>query len=262
MRPGPGWAGYCWLYSGSQPHPCRNLPLNCQGQVFRRLEAATPGQEDIALAKESQCREDLRVKSKGLVAVAGGTILAVHLRLPGFIVDDCEDIIAWEGEIGSATFPVTVPADAKLGAHIGQATIYVYGLQIAKMHFVVELGRDETRSEPVCTKEQRLRTAFASYASRDRDEALARIQGIQKAIPNLDIFLDVASLRSGERWAERLFIEVTGRDVFYLFWSLHAKNSEWVEKEWRAALEVRGIEYIDPVPLVPPEQAPPQGHRI
>ena len=53
-------------------------------------------------------------------------------------------------------------------------------------------------------REQRLRTAFASYASQDRDAVLARVQGIQKALPSLDVFLDVASLRSGQRWKEQL----------------------------------------------------------
>jgi TIR domain len=80
---------------------------------------------------------------------------------------------------------------------------------------------------------------------------------MQKAIPQLDIFLDVASLRSGQRWADQLTKEVTGRDVFYLFWSEHARASEWVEREWRLALKERGIDYIDPVPLASPEEVPP-----
>ena len=47
------------------------------------------------------------------------------------------------------------------------------------------------------------------------------------------------------------------KDVFYLFWSENAQRSEWVEKEWRCALDTRGIEFIDPVPLVSPKQVPP-----
>ena len=65
------------------------------------------------------------------------------------------------------------------------------------------------------------------------------------------------SLRSGEDWAQRLVEEIRLRDVFYLFWSLAAKASEWVEREWRAALEHRGLDFISPVPLVPPRVAPP-----
>jgi hypothetical protein len=46
-------------------------------------------------------------------------------------------------------------------------------------------------------------------------------------------------------------------DVFYLFWCRHAKSSSWVEKEWRCALNKRGLDFIDPVPLESPEDAPP-----
>jgi len=47
--------------------------------------------------------------------------------------------------------------------------------------------------------------------------------------------------------------EIAEDDVFYLFWSAAAKASPWVEKEWRCALERRGENFIDPVPLVSPD---------
>ena len=78
-----------------------------------------------------------------------------------------------------------------------------------------------------------------------------------KAVPDLDVFLDVLSLRSGEDWAQALVRTIPASDVFYLFWSEHAKRSEWVEREWRCALEIRGLDFIDPVPLVSPELVPP-----
>jgi hypothetical protein len=52
-------------------------------------------------------------------------------------------------------------------------------------------------------------------------------------------------------------LEAEGRDVFYLFWSRAARASEWVEKEWRHALQARGLDFIDPAPLTPADQAPP-----
>src|SRR5439155_11200967 len=111
----------------------------------------------------------------------------------------------------------------------------------ARLHFTVEVGPRAVPSDTLRAREERPRTAFASYASPDRDAVLARVQGIQKALPDLNVFLDVASLRSGERWEERLRAELTSRDVFYLFWSSHAKQSSWVEWEWRTALAERGI---------------------
>ena len=78
-----------------------------------------------------------------------------------------------------------------------------------------------------------------------------------KVLPDLDLFLDVASLRSGERWEERLHQEIARRDTLYLFWSHAASRSPWVEREWRTALALKGVAGIDPVPLDSPEDVPP-----
>ena len=80
---------------------------------------------------------------------------------------------------------------------------------------------------------------------------------MQKIAPDLSVFLDVANLRSGEDWESKLLREILGTDVLYLFWSAAASVSHWVEKEWRCALERRGVNFIDPVPLVSPEDVPP-----
>ena len=82
---------------------------------------------------------------------------------------------------------------------------------------------------------------------------------MQKLLPDLDVFLDIVSIRSGEDWAKRLEHEIAQRDAFYLFWSAAASRSQWVEREWRAALRLKGLEAIDPVPLEPPQKAPPPG---
>lgn len=50
---------------------------------------------------------------------------------------------------------------------------------------------------------------------------------------------------------------ISEADVFYLFWCRHAKQSEWVSKEWHLALHSKGLDFIDPVPLESPTDAPP-----
>jgi hypothetical protein len=119
----------------------------------------------IARAIEAQGQEDIRIRSKGPVEVARGTILTVHLNIPDLTVKDHEDTILWDGNIGNASFPITVPADARIGRHSGEVTFYVSGLQIAKLHFDLEIGHRVSSVEQLVTKERRIRTAFASYAS-------------------------------------------------------------------------------------------------
>ena len=43
-------------------------------------------------------------------------------------------------------------------------------------------------------------SAFASFSGRDRKDVLGRVQGITKVCQDLDVFVDVLSLRSGQDW--------------------------------------------------------------
>ena len=110
--------------------------------------------------------------------------------------------------------------------------------------------------QPVCEK-VRLRSAFVSYASADRAKVVARIQGIQLACPDMDLFFDVESLRRGEHWEGRLYQEIADRDLFYLFWSSNAAASDWVRKELQFAVSRKSLDYIEPIPLEPPEICSP-----
>jgi hypothetical protein len=211
----------------------------------------------IRRAQEIAQGAEISAQSKGPVKVARGTVLAIQLHIDEFVIEDPEDMVLWEAEIANATFSVHVPKTASKGQHRGLVKVFVKGLEIAKIHFVVQVGRKISKQRRLRTNEKLHRTAFASYAGEDRDAVLARIQGIQKAAPNLDVFLDVLKLRSGDDWEKRLWKEIPSKDIFYLFWSEGASQSSWVEKEWRCALKARGLDFIDPVPLVSPQTVPP-----
>ena len=132
------------------------------------------------------------------------------------------------------------------------------GLLIARLTFSVVVS--PTSDESLTDRSMAIdfpKSAFASYASPDRLEVLQRVQGIKAIRPDLDVFLDVLTLRSGQNWRQQLAQHVPTKDIFYLFWSLDARNSPWVTAEWRMALEQRGLEYIHPVPLVAPQSVPP-----
>ena len=75
--------------------------------------------------------------------------------------------------------------------------------------------------------------------------------------PDLDIFFDVESLRSGEDWEQKLYSAISARDLLYLCWSHFARESRWVEAEWRYALKTKGPDAIEPIPLEMPDECPP-----
>jgi hypothetical protein len=73
----------------------------------------------------------------------------------------------------------------------------------------------------------------------------------------MDIFFDVENLHSGEDWERTLRREIENRDILFLCWSNFAKESKWVETEWRYALAQKGLDAIEPIPLVSPAECPP-----
>jgi hypothetical protein len=97
---------------------------------------------------------------------------------------------------------------------------------------------------------------YASYSSKDHTEVLKRIQGI-RSMPGVEVFLDCLSMRPGEKWELAIYDKILNSDLFLLFWSRSASESEWVTKEWKYALRKRGLDFIQPIPLEDPKIAPP-----
>jgi hypothetical protein len=253
----------------------REIPVNCVDNVHFSMTSppsVLPGssfvidvwahlegqrQQVLQRARQESMGKDIQIKSKGPVKVARGTMLTVAMRVEDLIVDSPEDTILWDGEIGNATFALTVSESIAEGAKHGIARIRIEGLEVARLNFIVQIGQQSASCETLTVQEQRHRTAFASYASEDSNAVLARIQGMQKALPSLNVFYAAAELRSGEHWQERLKQEILVRDVMYLFWSEAASRSQWVEWEWRCGYRERGIDFIDPCPLVSPDCVSP-----
>lgn len=189
--------------------------------------------------------------------VKPGTELTFLLEMDGFTIDDPKLTILWRDTTANIAFIVKSPADIARGSYPGLVRVLHRGMLLTRLVFQIVIAETMEDRRTLQTQEKRYSTAFASYASQDRVDVLKRIQGIQTALPELDIFYDQKELRSGDQWAERLVAEVKRRDVLYLFWSQHARQSEWVEKEWRTALKYNGMDAICPVPLVSPEVVPP-----
>jgi hypothetical protein len=120
----------------------------------------------------------------------------------------------------------------------------------------IEIGAQPASTKPKEVTAEPARTAFASYASEDRDRVLDRIAEA-KLSAGLEVFMDCISLRAGSDWERCLEQEIRDRDLFLLFWSSHAKGSKWVTWEWQTALRQKGLQAIRLRPLQPVREAEP-----
>lgn len=220
--------------------------------------AYQPDDIESVVAKSISVGREMPVGVKSGTKISTGTLLTVSLYIQCMEIEDSVMVIDWQGDVSNASFFVKIPEQVRPGRYQGKAVISCVGMQVAKIVFLFSVSELEAVNlADVVGIANYSKTAFASYASENRDEVMARIQGMQVVMPRLDIFLDVLSLRSGQYWLAELEKNIATREVFYLFWSPQAAASEWVEKEWRLALEMRGLDYICPVPLAEPEKVPP-----
>jgi hypothetical protein len=239
-------------------------------QFLLSLWAWLEQQREQMLERAARGGERVEAGHKGPVKIRRGSEIIACLDLPGFEIEEMTESLWWEGEVGHTDFAVTAPSDLKPRTYLGKLTLLCAGLQVARLRFEITVGAVEAQRDRLPVTEARVRSAFASYASPDRLEVLkwqwaARSVGCEVFVDVVSLRagdrweeeLDVVSLRAGDRWEEELARQIAQCDVFYLFWSAAAKQSTWVEKEWRTAIAVRGMDYIHPVPLIDPRLVPP-----
>lgn len=240
------------VYAPSHVQPGSSFLLN--------VWAFLPEQRAEMLERAIGPNHRIEVGSRGGILLPSETPLLLRLRLDSFTVDNPIEPFTWHGQVTNVSFLVSAPAQISPGAHHGEVQLLEGGMLTARFYFEIvvtganAVGATPSPSQPELRAEW-VRSAFASYASHDRDKVVQRVQGITAA--GVKVFLDVASLRTGHEWEKQLFHAIDSADVFYLFWSSFARASKNVEKEWRTALEKKGLAFIHPIPIEDPRKAQP-----
>jgi hypothetical protein len=168
--------------------------------------------------------------------------------------------VAWANGLTSVL--ICAPHSETHKVVIGRLRITVSGVPIGNISFKILIARNTTTPKQI-GEAQRYHTVFVSYDSIDRGEVLKRVQMLK--LFNIKIFQDILSLDPGSRWEKRLYTEIEHCDLFLLFWSRAARDSEWVRKELRYALACKkGKEEAPPdiIPVMiegpPPIPPPPE----
>jgi hypothetical protein len=183
--------------------------------------------------------------------IARGSKLTFELGVAGLRVYDPAKELVWGGAPESVQFVGRVPADARPHTVIGKLLVSQDTVPIGQIRFKLKVvGRapvaDRTAS-PQGETAHRYEKAFISYASEDRDEVHRRVQMLEAV--GIRWSQDVLNLSPAERWEQALYRQIDQSDVMFLFWSVAAKESTWVTREWRYALAHKGAEFITPVPV-------------
>jgi len=227
-------------------------------QVYAHLQEQVEGV--IRLASEFDSEGKRRAVKSLEEVVARGTKLSFELIVPEMQVTDPIQSIVWRGKPDAAQFAVEVPGDCPLGACIASVIISAHSVPIGHIKFklqITEPGFEALSNEAVGEEAKRYNLAFISYASADRSKVLARVQMLD--LVGIRYFQDVLNLRPGDTWTKEIYRNIDSCDLFLLFWSKAARDSEWVMKEIRYARkrqpppEIRPIILEGPPVITPPE---------
>ena len=170
--------------------------------------------------------------------------------MPGLEVIDPTQSIIWGGRPQAAGFEVRVPRDRTIPTKvIGTLGVIFDSVPIGHLKFTIAIGAGTGAAWPVGDDARRYRKAFISYASEDRDKVLQRVQMLGPL--GIEFFQDLVSLEAGERWEPTIYEQIDACDLFLLFWSDHAKASDWVHREVRHALERKANDDLRPPEIRP-----------
>ncbi len=235
------------------------LPSGSESEIQFWVHGEQQTETVLARAREGHGREGMeQAPLQGGLRAEGCAGLSVRLKLSGGVTcDSGHKWYLWTGEIGNASFRVNVPSEAPEGEMVGVASVRLNGCQIAKLTFLLNIGPEPQAMQSIPCQTMMHRRAFASYATEDREQVVARVRAMEAVYKGLRVYVDSVSLRNATYWEPDLHGRIDATDIFYLFWSRNAIQSDWVTREWRWALRSKGLDFIDPVPLERPEAAPP-----
>jgi len=194
-------------------------------------------------------------KNSGMLRIGNGVQVKVVLSSPDVQIEDNENEQTWYGDYLVFDFAFELPFDFKKRQILLKASVYFDDVPATKLLLTLKTASNQTQTIDI--QRQDVRKAYMSYAREDQARVGSLVQGMRRVRPDLDIFFDVFSLRCGENWEESLYQNLEQCDTLFLCWSRSAKNSIWVEKEWRYMLVHKGSDSIEPLPIEPPELCPP-----
>ena len=215
----------------------------------------------IEMAKEKSSEA---ARSPGSVSVRQGSAVTAELFSDDIDVADNVREMVWSGDALDFKFQVKPPEDYKKKEIDFGCVVKFDGIEITRLYFTVAVNSRKKVAVRFTRKD--CRKAFVSYCHKDKERVVQQLLAIQEVAPKLRFWMDSQSMTAGDVWRSAIASAIKGADVFLLFWSTAAKESEEVTKEWKFALALEkksgrrrknGARFISPVPLESPSQCPP-----
>ena len=165
-----------------------------------------------------------------------GSILRVVFELGDFVCEPAAVEFRWVENIHRLTFRFLAPKTPVNARVTGTVDVYCNGALIAIIPVAVRVvtpHSSELSCETTSETARMVRSVFASYSSKDSTIVDACVEAYRAL--GIYVFIDKATLQSGDVFDRVLFQLIERADLFQLYWSYNSVNSDWVRREWSHA---------------------------
>jgi hypothetical protein len=191
-----------------------------------------------------------------------GTQLQVSPEVQGVVFNPPAQEVRWLEDLQHVLFRMQATPDAAGRAVLGAVEVRAGPLLVGQVPLSIRVrGANEPQEgseAPAASTARLFSSIFASYAHKD-DHVVRAFAEAYRAL-GIDVLVDKASLRAGDRWQAVLSRLIEEADLFQLFWSKAASRSRYVAEEWQHALQLqdrKGERFIRPLYWNRPLPRPP-----
>lgn len=225
-------------------------------QVFVHVPASSSEARTISLNADPSSSQ--LASSPLALQLQKHDLIKVSLEASGAGITEPVQSLHWNGTLVCFSFEVRLPDTLESAPLRFKLRVFSNGVPAGTTFFNM---KSAVKVEPITLVDQHAQTykrPFLSYASQDRAQVLRAAQLIRAL--KMDFFQDLLTLVPGDHWQQRLFSEIDNCDLFLLFWSRNASESQWVRSEAEYALRRSRSSSMEIVPVLlegPPAPLPP-----
>lgn len=214
--------------------------------IFRDETTSTVLSDVKELLGESY-KDFSQTAAKSKQSIQLGAQITVTPVIHGFQFNPVSATIGFYDEWHRISFQARSVEEPTNKLAIGSMVFSIAGVIISEIPISIFVSKKTKTDEIIDGRAKIYDKVFCSYSRKD-GKIVERVETAYKAI-GMEYLRDLHTIRSGEDWYESLLNMIREADVFQLFWSEASASSQYVEKEWRHALQLseKKVNFIRPV---------------
>lgn len=220
---------YSSIYAPAEVKSKSHMQIQVYLHLYEEIEKVK------ALAQESDKNAERRDYIPLQCKLKRGDKVDVSLSIYGeTLLKSDKKSVVWHGHFTKCSFDYFVPKDIDVDELSCVALLTVNEIPVGEMRFITKIVESPRKLNPEIIA-HKYNKVFISYAHKDQAKVRSFHEGLKLA--GIEHFFDRAYLKTGDIFPQVIQDYINSADLFVLFWSENAAQSDYVQKERTQALE-------------------------